>query len=73
MDIIKALRAEEIRLTKELSAVQRAIRVLGNAGADQRHDNRSKRVFSAATRARMSRKARQRWSRWRDQRAKKAA
>jgi hypothetical protein len=80
MDIIKVLRQEETKLQKQLSAVQQAIGAL-NGGTKRvaspgytsgENGSHRKQTVSAAARAKMSKKAKERWARIRAEKAKKA-
>jgi hypothetical protein len=72
MNLVQALGAEETRLRKRLSAIQHAISALGESESQRSHlsGKRVGRRFSAEVRARMSKKAKERWSKWRAERAK---
>ena len=80
MDIIGALRQEESKLQRQLTAVQGAIAALNGSTKTvaSRHQVsspngvRGKRTMSAAVRARISRSAKARWARIKAQKAKKA-
>jgi hypothetical protein len=71
MDVIAALHNEEARLQRQLQAVKTAITVLNGGGttsalsARTSHPNRAvtKRVMSAAVRAKIARSAKARWAR----------
>jgi len=79
MDIVRALRQEETKLHKQLAAVQRAIAALNGASetATSRRNRsapngtQAKRAMSAAVRAKLSRKAKERWAKIRAEKAKK--
>lgn len=79
MDIVQALKHEEQKLQKQLAAVEGAIAAL-NGGAktvlSPRHDGSPngahvKRTMSAAVRAKLSRKAKERWAKIRAEKSKK--
>ena len=78
MDIIGALKQEELRLRRQLTAVQGAIAALNSAerfaapAGPTRNANgtRPKRTMSAAVKARISRAAKARWAKIRAQKAK---
>ena len=79
MDIIGALRQEESKLQRQLTAVQGAIAALngGNPVASRRNvsspnGTHGKRTMSAAVRARISRTAKARWAKIKAEKAKKA-
>lgn len=80
MNIIGALKQEESKLQRQLTAVQDAIVALNGAGgiaASLRHSSSAngaqpKRTMSAAGRARISRAAKARWAKIRAEKAKKA-
>jgi hypothetical protein len=80
MEIIEALKQEESKLRRQLTAVKSAIAVLNGAGtvsSSPRHTSSSngasgKRTMSAAVRARISRSARARWAKIKAEKAKKA-
>ena len=70
MDIIGALKQEESKLQRHLTAVQGAISALNGGSktavstghASSSRDARAKRTLSAAVRAKMSRAAKARWA-----------
>jgi hypothetical protein len=72
MNIVKALQQEEVKLQRQLTAVQGAIAALngGKTTVSPRHagspngtsGKRTKRTMSAAVRARISRTAKARWA-----------
>jgi hypothetical protein len=80
MDIIDALKQEELKLHQQLKRIQGAIAALkGSAhtvmspGSTSSSNGASvKRTMSAAVRARISRKAKARWAKIRAEKAKKA-
>ena len=80
MDIIGALRQEESKLRRQLTAVQGAIAALnGGTKAVASHRNVSspngthvKRTMSAAVRAKISRTAKARWAKIKAKKSKKA-
>jgi len=80
MDIIGALRQEEAKLHRQLTAVKSAIAALNGGGTtvvSPGHTSRpngasGKRTMSAAVRARISQKAKARWAKIRAEKAKKA-
>jgi hypothetical protein len=74
MDIVEALRKEEIKLQRQLAGIQGAITALngiGSTGAISPMGTngvktvRIKRTMSAALRARLSQKAKERWAKYR--------
>ena len=86
MDIIAALRQEEAKFEKEVSAAQQqldnvraAIKLLGGMGSSGKATGSSsgkttgggkKRVMSAAARARISKATKERWAKFRAAKAK---
>lgn len=80
MKIVQALREEEVKLQRQLMAVQGAIAALGGATKNvaSHHAGSSpngaspKRTMSAAVRARISRKAKARWAKIKAEKAKKS-
>jgi hypothetical protein len=80
MDIIGALKQEESKLQRHLTAVQGAIAALNGGSktavstghASSTRDARAKRTLSAVVRAKMSRAAKARWAKIRVEKAKKA-
>lgn len=80
MKIVQALREEEVKLQRQLMAVQGAIAALSGATknvASHRAGSSSngmspKRTMSAAVRARISRKAKARWAKIKAEKAKKS-
>jgi hypothetical protein len=80
MEIIQALKQEESKLQRQLTAVKSAIAVLNGGGtvsASLRRTGSSngasrKRTMSAAVRARISRSAKARWAKIKAEKAKKA-
>ena len=80
MDIIGALKQEESKLQRQLTAVQSAIAAL-NGGAktavspghtSSPNGTSAKRIMSAAVRAKIARSAKARWAKIRAEKAKKA-
>lgn len=66
MEILAALRAEEAKLQHQLTGIRGAIAALNGASASTvvaRKGGRAKRVVSAALRAHLSKKAKERWAR----------
>jgi hypothetical protein len=66
MEILAALKAEEARLQHQLTGIRGAIAALGGVSATSvvaRRGARAKRVVSAALRAHLSKKAKERWAR----------
>jgi hypothetical protein len=80
MDIVGALRQEESKLRRQLTAVQGAIAALNGASktvASRRNVSspngiHGKRTMSAAVRAKISRTAKARWAKIKAEKAKKA-
>ncbi len=74
MEILAALRAEEAKLQHQLTGIRSAIAALGGSYASAvsvtRKSGRSKRVVSAALRAHLSRKAKERWAKVRADKSK---
>jgi|HubBroStandDraft_4_1064222.scaffolds.fasta_scaffold26454_2 hypothetical protein len=69
MDILAALKQEEAKLKHQLTGIQRAINALGgtyrpagSVSASKGKTGGRKRVVSAALRAHLSRKAKERWA-----------
>jgi len=77
MEILAALRQEEAKLQHQLTGIRSAIAALGNSysGAEPtsiaKRGGRAKRVVSAALRAHLSRKAKERWAKIRAGKGKK--
>ena len=78
MDIIAALRQEETKFEKEVSAAQQqlnnvraAIKLLGGMNSNGKTTGGKKRVMSAAARARISKATKERWAKFRAAKAKK--
>ena len=76
MNIVKALQKEEVKLRRQLTAVQGAIAALngGKTAVSPRHASSpngtsGKRSMSAAVRARISRAAKARWAKVRAEKA----
>jgi hypothetical protein len=76
MNIVKALQQEEVKLRRQLTAVQGAIAVLNGSriSVSPRHASSSngtsgKRTMSAAVRARISRAVKARWAKVRAEKA----
>jgi hypothetical protein len=78
MNIVQALHGEEVKLHRQLSAIQGAIAAL-NGGAksvvsagrtSSPASTNGKRTMSAAVRARISRKAKARWAKIRAEQSK---
>jgi hypothetical protein len=80
MDIVQALKQEEAKLHKQLAAIQGAITALdvgSKTTTSPRHSSspngtHTKRTMSAAVRAKLSRKAKERWAKIRAEKTKKA-
>jgi hypothetical protein len=79
MNIIGALQQEELKLQRQLTAVQSAIAALNGADtitASPRHGRidgaKPKRTMSAAVKARISRAAKARWAKIKAAKGKKA-
>jgi hypothetical protein len=80
MDIIGALKQEEAKLERQLTALQGAIAALNGrfeTAVSLRHASgprgtRAKRTLSASARAKMSRAAKLRWAKIRSAKARKA-
>jgi hypothetical protein len=78
MDILGALKNEEIRLRRELKGIKGAILALNgshtasaNASAPVLEEISRKRTMSAAARARISKATKARWAKFRAEKAKK--
>ena len=79
MEIIEALKQEESKLQKQLTAIQGAIAALNGGtkavvlpGHKSSRNGSGKRTMSAAVRAKIARSARARWAKIRAEKAKKA-
>jgi len=73
MDIIGALRQEESKLQRQLTAVRGAIAALNGSGKMAVSNGQSvKKTMSAAIRARISRSAKARWAKIKAEKVKKA-
>ena len=77
MDIIAALRQEEGKFEKEVSAAQQqldtvraAIKLLGGMNSSGKTTGGKKRVMSAAARAKISKATKERWAKFRAAKAK---
>jgi hypothetical protein len=77
MDILAALKQEETKWEKEVSAAQQqldnvraAIRLLGGISGRGKTTGRKKRVLSAAARAKISKASKERWAKLRAAKAK---
>jgi hypothetical protein len=77
MDILAALRQEEAKWEKEVSAAQQqldtvraAMKLLGGTNSGGKTTGRRKRVMSAAARAKISKATKERWARFRAAKAK---
>jgi hypothetical protein len=77
MDILVALRQEEAKWEKEVSAAQQqldnvraAIKLLGAMGGSGKATGGKKRVMSAAARAKISKATKERWAKFRAAKAK---
>jgi hypothetical protein len=77
MEILTALKQEEAKLQHQLTSIRAAIAALGGgygtSSVTARHakSGRAKRVVSAALRAHLSRKAKERWAKVRAEKNKK--
>jgi hypothetical protein len=75
MEILTALRQEESKLQTQLTGIRAAIAALGggytSSSVAVRRGGKGKRVVSAALRAHLSRKAKERWAKVRAERGKK--
>jgi hypothetical protein len=72
MDILAALRQEEAKWEKEVSAAQQqlehvraAMELLGGMGSNVKATGGKKRAMSAAARARISKATKERWAKFR--------
>ena len=74
MEILAALKQEEAKLQHQLTGIRSAIAALGGSyssgGYAAKRGGRGKRVVSAALRAHLSRKAKERWAKIRADKAK---
>jgi len=81
MDILAALRQEEVKLEKQANAAQQqldtvraAIKLLGGMGSSGKTSGKTigkkKRVMSAAARAKISKATKERWAKFRAAKAK---
>lgn len=76
MDIVAALKQEEVRLHEKLVAIKGAIAALNGAKAsaspltNTRNGHAPKRTMSATLRAKLSRKAKERWAKVRAEQSK---
>ena len=77
MDILAALRQEEARWEKEVSAAQQqldtvraAMKLLGGMGSAAKTTGGKKRVMSAAARVRISKATKEGWAKFRAAKAK---
>jgi len=79
MDILMALKREEVKLQRQLKGIQGAILALNSSHspapriqiASQKRVNR-KRTMSAAGRAKISKLTKERWAKFRAEKAKRA-
>jgi hypothetical protein len=78
MDILAALKEEEVKLKRQLTGIQGAIAALSgvhrpasNGRSSTAKITGSKRVMSPAVRAKLSRQAKERWARIKAEKAKK--
>jgi hypothetical protein len=79
MDIIQALKREESKLERQLTAVQGAIAAFNGGGRNATSESSTagsngktgRRTMSAAVRARISRTAKARWAKIRAEKAKR--
>ena len=76
MEILAALKAEEVKLQHQLTGIRGAIAALNGTGASAstvvaRKGGRPNRVVSAALRAHLSKKAKERWARVRAEKKSK--
>jgi hypothetical protein len=69
MDVLKALRAEEMKFRKQLETIQSAIKILGGSGGNRNNSGNGRRkkhhTMSAAARARIGRATKLRWAKFR--------
>ncbi len=72
MDILAALRHEEAKWEKQVSAAQQrldtvraAMKLLGGMGSSRKTTGKKKRVLSAAARANISKATKERWAKFR--------
>lgn len=74
MDILAALKQEEVKLEKQLIGIRGAIAALNGRSASistPKSATGGKRILSAAARAKISRAAKQRWAKVRAEKSKK--
>jgi hypothetical protein len=76
MDILVALRQEEVKLQRQLKGIQGAILALNGSPVSSKlvspNGLRRKRTMSAAGRARISKLTKARWAKFRAEKAKRA-
>jgi hypothetical protein len=74
MEILEALKEEQVKLRRQLTAIQTAIAALngGSTTAVSPGGASIKRTMSAAVRAKIARSAKARWAKIRAEKAKKA-
>jgi hypothetical protein len=76
MDILVALKQEEVKLQRQLKGIQGAIASLNGSGSDSKTANHIgvplKRTMSASAKAKISKAAKARWAKFRADKAKKA-
>ena len=77
MDILAALKQEEAKWEKEVSAalqqldtVRTAMKLLGGMNSSGKTTGKTKRVMSAAARAKISKATKERWAKFRAAKAK---
>jgi hypothetical protein len=67
---LRALKAEEARLVRELAQLRQKIESLGGVAGSGGGGKGRKRVLSPSARAAISRAAKKRWARYREEKAK---
>jgi type IV secretory pathway TrbL component len=79
MDILVVLKGEEVKLQRQLKGIQGAIAALNGSRHTSSHASivsnqgvSRKRVMSAAARAKISKATKERWAKYRAEKAKKA-
>jgi hypothetical protein len=75
MDILAALRQEELKLQRQLKGIQGAILALNGSHLAPSHNHNGvsgKRSMSATVRAKISKASKERWAKVRAEKAKKA-
>ena len=75
MNILAALKQEEVKLQRQLAGIQGAIKALNGRASSIQTTNKvlgsEKRVMSAAARAKISKATKARWAKFRAEKSKK--